>query len=203
MTTVDYCAVESMDGESGMGKEVRIPAAYVSTGWGTPAVCARHGATATGHKPVRFISRVPGWAYPLLVFGGVVFLIVVLVLRKEVRAARWPFCPRCSHERMNRLVIGIVLAVAGIAGIPIALSLSDGSASVALLIVMILAGYIVALRAGWSSMAGGAAISNGQEVEFTRAHETFVAEAVAAQQSAAQYYAAQQRAYAMSPQPQV
>ena len=34
--------------------EVRIPADYVSTGWGTPTVCARHGEPAVAHKRVKF-----------------------------------------------------------------------------------------------------------------------------------------------------
>ncbi|NMO51155.1 hypothetical protein HH310_08135 [Actinoplanes sp. TBRC 11911] len=191
-----------------MANGVRIPAAYVSTGWGTPTVCVRHGLPAAGHKPARFISRVPGWAYPLVLAGGVVFLIVVRAVQKEVRAARWPFCPRCSRDRMSRMVIGIVLAVAGVAGIPIALSASDGSVadgtagpgvSLLLLIVLIMVGYIVAVRATWSSVAGGITISKGQEVDFPRAHEAFVAEAVAARESAARYYAAQQQAYADVP----
>lgn len=184
-----------------MAVGVRVPATFVATGWGTPKVCVRHGEPAMAHKRVRFISRVPGWAYALLIVGVLPFLIVVLATRKEVRAAAWPFCVQCAQQRKSRLLIGIVLLAAGFVGLLIVASLSGDAVSVLLLIAMIVAGFIVVARGNRMVIAGGNVVSEGQEVEFAGAHQAFVAEVVAAQQAAAQYYA-QQQAYAAG-QPQM
>jgi hypothetical protein len=50
---------------------------------------------------------------------------------------------------------------------------------------------VVAGRAGWVTIAGGAATDDGLAVRFGKAHETFAAQAAAAQRAAAQHYAAQ------------
>jgi hypothetical protein len=176
-----------------MADGVRIPASYVVTGWGTPKVCVRHGEPAAVHKGVRFISRVPGWGYLLLLAGALPFVIVAYAIRKEVWAQAWPFCLRCAHDRKTRLWIGITLMVAALAGLPLAAAFKAGGLSVFLLIVLIVAGVIVTARGGWSLVGGGIVVTNGLEVEFRQAHGAFVAEAVAAQQSAAQYYATPQQ----------
>jgi hypothetical protein len=176
-----------------MADGLRIPASYVASGWGIPKVCVRHGEPATAHKGVRFISRIPGWAYLLLLAGALPFVIVAYAVRKEVRAQAWPFCMRCAHDRKNRLWIGITLMVVAVAGIPLAAAFEAGSLSVFLLIVLIFAGFVVTLRGGWSFVAGGIVVTKGMEVEFRKAHGAFAAEAVAAQQAAAQYYATSQQ----------
>lgn len=180
-----------------MSVEVRIPAHFVSSGWGTPTVCAKHGEAAVERKKVRFISPPPGWSYVLVLAGVIVFLIVVLALRKTVEARDWPFCEHCRQDRKKGLIIGLSIAAAGVVGLVVAFSIpGDEGAIIALLsILALLAGYIVSLRVGSRVMlAGGRVIDGGQTVQIRKAHEAFAAQAAAAQQAAAQHHAAQQAA---------
>ncbi|MEV4351141.1 hypothetical protein AB0J83_42330 [Actinoplanes sp. NPDC049596] len=177
-----------------MSVQVHIPASYITSGWGTPSVCARHGEPAVEHKKTRFISRVQGWAYLLLLAGALPFLIFVLATRKTVEAAAWPFCARCARDRKKGLAIGLALLAVGVVGIFLASAVPDAAAGLVAIVavVALVAGYIVALRsASRMLVAGGQADERGQFVTFRKAHEAFAAQATAALHAAAQHHAAQ------------
>src|SRR3954468_12509908 len=107
--------------------DVRIPAQFVATGWGTPTVCTRHGEPAVEQKRVTFISRNPGWSYLLLLVGVIVFVIVAAVIRKTVVAESWPFCARCAEERKRGRTIGLGIAAAGVVAIALVGVLPDAA----------------------------------------------------------------------------
>jgi hypothetical protein len=174
--------------------EVRIPAQFVATGWGTPTVCTRHGEPAVEQKRVTFISRNPGWSYLLLLAGVIVFVIVASAIRKSVTAAAWPFCARCNEERKRGLTIGLGILAAGVVAIALVAVLPSDAGGLAVFvgILLLLVGFIVAMRGGSRTMrANGHVTDRGQTVQFDKAHEAFAAQAAAAQQAAAQYPAAQ------------
>ena len=174
--------------------EVRIPAQFVATGWGTPTVCTRHGEPAVERKRVNFVSRTPGWAYVLLLVGVIVFIIVASAIRKTVATAAWPFCAKCNAERKRGLTIGLSILAAAVVAFVLAAVLPDSSSGLAILlgVVLLVVGYVVAIRGGSRAMrANGHVTDGGQWVQFDRAHEAFAAQAFAAQQAAAQQAAAQ------------
>jgi hypothetical protein len=174
--------------------DVRIPAQFVATGWGTPTVCTRHGEPAVEQKRVTFISRNPGWSYLLLLAGVIVFVIVASAIRKTVATPAWPFCAKCNEERKRGLTVGLGIVAAGVVAVALVgvLPSDSGGLAVFLGIVLLLVGFIVALRGGNRAMrANGHVVDRGQTVQFDRAHEMFAAQAAAAQQAAAQYPAAQ------------
>lgn len=183
---------------------VRIPAAYVSTGWGTPTVCARHGESAVARKRAQFVAGVSPWSY-LLVLLGVVGLVVLAVIigatRKRATAAAWPFCRRCLEQHAKMLYLGAGLIFGGVVLGVVSASTSEEAISPGLLlgVLVLIGGGIVLAQSSWAVVAGGRVIDGGQTVEFRRAHDAFVAQAVAAQQAAAQHYAAQRAAYAAGP----
>lgn len=181
-----------------MAVGVRIPAAYVSTGWGTPTVCAPHGEPAVAHKPARFVSAIPGWSYVTILAGVIVFAIVVAATRKRVSAPAWPFCARCRSQHAKTLFIGFPLLAVGFVLALAAPSMSDDLSGPAFLVAFgaIIAGTVLLTRSAWAFIAGGRVVDKAQAVEFRRANEAFAAQAVAAQQAAAQHYAAQQAAAA-------
>ena len=174
-----------------MAVEVRIPAQFVATGRGLPTVCTRHGEPAVERRRVTFISRNPGWSYVLLLAGVIVFVIVASAIRKTVVAAAWPFCARCTEERKRGLSIGLGVMAAGVVAIALIAVLPDDTGVLAVFLgaLLLLIGYIVAARGGWTMRANGHVADRGQTVQFDRAHEAFAAQAAAAQQAAAQYAA--------------
>jgi hypothetical protein len=191
--------------EDPVSVEVRVPAHFVSSGWGTPTVCVKHGEAAVERKNVRFISPPPGWSYVLVLAGVVVAVIVMLAIRKTVEAKDWPFCEHCRQDRRKGLIIGLGIVAAGVAGLVPAFSIpGDGGALLTLLCVLVLvAGYILSIRGGSRVLLGGGrVIDGGQTVQFRKAHEAFAAQATAAQQSAAQHHAAQQAAALQAGPPQ-
>ncbi len=193
---MDYVAVHVRIGEVlQVSVEVRIPSTFVSTNWGTPTVCARHGEPTAESKQMQFSSPPPGWTYALLLLGVLPFVIAVVVLRKTVGAPAWPFCAHCVQGRKKRLTIGLGTVAAGVVSFALALVMPNDqvtAAGVLLLlgIVLVLTGYIIAMRgANRTLIAGGRVTQDGQLVEFRKAHEAFAAQAAAADQSAAQHYA--------------
>ncbi|WP_030440610.1 hypothetical protein [Actinoplanes subtropicus] len=179
--------------------EVRIPAQFVATGWGTPTVCARHGEPAVEQKRVTFISRNPGWSYLLLLAALLVFVIVTAAIRKSVVAPAWPFCARCKQERKQGVIMGLGILAAGVVAFALTGVLPDSSGGLAAFIgfLLLLTGLIVALRGGsWVMRANGHVIDGGQAVQFDKAHESFAAQAFAAQQAASQYAAPTQPPFA-------
>ncbi|MBU2666964.1 hypothetical protein KOI35_25975 [Actinoplanes bogorensis] len=169
----------------------RIPANFVSSGWGIPTVCAKHGepaVPAASQKKVQFISKPPAWSYALILLGALPFLIVVLVTRKTVVASAWPFCAQCDAARKRGLFITLGLVAAAIVAFLLIGAVSDSlGALMALLgLFLLMAGLIFGLRtANRALLAGGNTTADGFFVEFPKAHETFAAQANAAQQQAA------------------
>ena len=179
-----------------MAVEVRIPAQFVATGWGIPTVCARHGEPAVVRKRAAFISRNPGWSYALVLAGVIVFVMVAAAIRKTVVARAWPFCARCNKESRHDVTAGLGLLAAGVVAFALTGVLpSEASGPVVFLgIVLLLVGFIVAVRGGNRALrANGHVVDGGRTVQFNRAHEAFAAQVAAAQQAAAQL-AAQQAA---------
>lgn len=176
-----------------MAVEVRIPAQFVATGWGTPTVCTRHGEPAAERRRVTFVSRNPGWSYVLLLAGVIVFIIVASAIRKTVTTAAWPFCARCSEERKRSLTIGLGIMAAGVVAIALVAVLPDDTGVLAVFLgaVLLAVGYVVAVRVSWTMRANGHVVDRGQTVQFDRAHEAFAAQASAARQAAAQHAATQ------------
>ncbi|XVU21963.1 hypothetical protein ACQPZJ_32465 [Actinoplanes sp. CA-054009] len=171
-----------------MSVQVHIPAQFVTTGWGIPTVCARHGQPAVEHKKTRFISRIQGWAYLLLLAGALPFLIFVLVTRKTVESPAWPFCAQCAQRRKKALTTGLSVIAVGVLCVFLLNAVPDGADAPVLMLALLafLAGYIIAIRgANRMLLAGGEVHEKGQFVTFRRAHEAFAAQATQAQQAAA------------------
>ncbi|GLW35100.1 hypothetical protein [Actinoplanes regularis] len=180
---------------------IAIPSGLVHNGAGIPDLCSRHGESASVRKPVKFWSKPPAWSYLLIIIGALPFLIVTLILRKEVQAQAWPFCPQCVTLRKNRMIIGISLmallplsfVLAGVAG-------DSGPVLVMLAFFLAIAGLLVVSRGTYRILPWGFASGDGSTVDFPKAHPNFVAAAQAAHAQAMQQYAAwhasQQAAYA-------
>ncbi|SNY40468.1 hypothetical protein [Paractinoplanes atraurantiacus] len=177
-----------------MSVQVHIPAQFVATGWGTPTVCARHGQPAVEHKKTRFISRVQGWAYLLLLAGALPFLIFVFATRKTVESPAWPFCAQCAQRRKKGLTIGLSVIAVGVLCVLLLDAAPDNADAplTFLAILAFLAGYIIAIRgANRMIVANGQVHEKGQFVSFPKAHEAFAAQATQAQQAAAHHHATQ------------
>jgi hypothetical protein len=179
-----------------MSVEVLIPANFVSAGWGTPTVCARHGESAVEQRKTQFTSRRSGW---LFLMGAIVYYAT----RKTVTAPAWPFCAQCTREHSTKtaagaasFIVGILIWVGSTQLLP-----TDVAAIGALVgIALFIGGAIVIGRGGRPTIAGGAVTADGHAVRFAKAHEAFAIQAAAAQQAAAQHYAAQQ-SYPPQPYP--
>ncbi|MEV6344691.1 hypothetical protein [Actinoplanes sp. NPDC051851] len=189
-----------MINDTGSIMSFALPAGLVHYGTGVPSVCVRHGETAVKHHKVTFISKPPGWAYLMILFGFLPYLIVVMSLRKTVQSPQWPFCARCLDLRRKQWIIGAALAI----GVPVLMYALGQTAlsSPALFFVGLFAfiiGMIVVARSAWGLMAGGVAARDGATVIFAKPHATFVTEATAAWQRAAEQYAAQQQQQVPAP----
>jgi hypothetical protein len=172
---------------------IAIPASLVQNGTGIPQVCAKHGEPVVLHKTVKFLSKPPVWSYFLIIFGAIPFLIVTLLLRKEVQAQAWPFCEQCVKQRKNRLAIGIPLIVLLPLTFVLAGSLGDSGGVLVLVgFVAAITGFILVARNTYRALPWGFATRDGSAVEFPKAHPSFVAAAQAAYAQAAQQYAAWQ-----------
>src|SRR5262249_52373330 len=123
-TTVRYRGVSTPDVDGGapanttdeaMQMHTSIPANWVGAGDGVPRGCSRHCQPAAKVARTRLQSRPPGWAYVLLIFGALPYIIAVSVTRKTVVAPAWPFCAQCNTLRVRRLIIGLVVLVGGLA----------------------------------------------------------------------------------------
>ena len=140
--------------------EIYLPAQMVTTGWGIPPVCVRHGRPATTTRKIRFASRTPWWAYLTLLAGLLVALIVILVVQKRVTAPAWPVCDECRRLRRSRLtamwcllvggpVLGTLLA--GAAGSSGPGGEANGLALIAGWLLAPLAGAIVGGAGAWAA----------------------------------------------------
>ena len=172
---------------------VVMPANFVSTGWGTPTVCARHGETGTEHRRIVFRSLVPGWVYLFLLFSPLVAIIVGLVVRRKTVADAWPFCPRChaTHRRRRGATLGVLAVAVVFAVLGFTLpDTSDGAFGFGLTVVILLiVAAIAATRstAGW--VAAGYTTADSSAVEFRSPAPLFVEQVAAAKKAAAEYHA--------------
>ncbi|MEU4216018.1 hypothetical protein [Actinoplanes sp. NPDC026623] len=181
---------------------IDIAAGLIPNGAGVPAVCSRHGEPAVLRKRVKFQSKPPGWAYALLIAGALPFLIVVLVMRKEVQAEAWPFCAQCQQMHKTRTLLGLALFLPLVLIFVLAFANPDGGGGPALVVLMFatifgsIGGIVALARGGYRMLSQGFVARDGNSVGFAKAHPAFAAEARAAYDHAARQYAAQQAAYA-------
>ena len=85
--------------------KVQVPAHWVAANY-LPPICARHGGPATRLVRRKLFTRVPAWAYLLILTGFLIFAIVVLALRTTVRIAL-PACAQCSRDRRQFIAFAI------------------------------------------------------------------------------------------------
>jgi hypothetical protein len=172
---------------------IAIPASLIENGTGIPHVCARHGESAVVGKPVKFWSKPPIWSYPLIVIGVLPFVIVTLLVRKEVRASAWPFCARCVRLHHSRLTIGIVLLLVWPVSLLSVSAAEDAGAPLVLVaFVALFVGIVLVGRGTYRALPWGFTSQDGAFVSFPKGHPAFGAAAQAAYTQAAQQYAAWQ-----------
>ena len=156
--------------------------------WSLPT---RHGEPAVLHKPVKFISKPPGWAWALIVAGALPYLIAVMLLRKEVYAPSWPFCARCQQMHKKRTLIGAGLFLPLILLFAVAFAAPDAGGTAAawfgfVAVIACVVGIGVLARGSYRLLPQGFVARDGKAVGFPKAHPAFMAEAGAAYQRAAQ-----------------
>ncbi|GGM62978.1 hypothetical protein ACFFX1_42610 [Dactylosporangium sucinum] len=153
---------------------VTIPAGQVAAGH-LPPVCARHGEQATAMKKVNLFSKPPAWAAVLIIAGVLPYLIVVMALRKTVKAPAWPWCAKCTAQRTRNLLIGLGLIVLAFVLIVVFASAQSDAAALGLLLAFVafLAGIIVATRSSTQAVTGAFVSKDGNLVEVAKADERF------------------------------
>jgi hypothetical protein len=164
--------------------EVRIPSFWVSTGAGIPEVCARHGEPATVRANVSMVSRPAWWAYLLIPFGVLPFILAVRYTRKTVEVAGWPFCARCRTWRRAVLLSGLSIIGAGVVMFAIYVQRADTATGSNPLdwfgvigLVVAIVGIFVATRATPRATAGAAVSRDGSGIAVPQPHERFAARA--------------------------
>ncbi|MGX6607308.1 hypothetical protein ACWKSP_35055 [Micromonosporaceae bacterium Da 78-11] len=172
-----------------MSVQLFVPANFVSAGWGTPTVCARHGEPAVVRERIRLVSPVSGW---LFLLSPLIYYIVVAATRKTVWAPQWPLCVRCKKEQLTYSAAGGAVLLVGLGLWVLCVQVPDTWARVGAGIgfLAFVGGIIVARRGSRAVIVGGVVSDDGQAVRFADAHEAFARQAVAAQQVAMQHYAA-------------
>jgi hypothetical protein len=156
---------------------ITLPAAQVAAGAGhLPPVCPRHGEPAVEQRKLKLISKPPAWAAIFILGGGILYLIIVLAVRKTVKAPAWPWCATCGAQRKKLLAIGLPLLAVGLlvlfGGIA---ANSDATPVLALLgIVILLVGAIVAARGGELPVTGALVSGDGQRVEINKGSDRFL-----------------------------
>jgi hypothetical protein len=167
---------------------VQIPAQWVSAGHGVPDLCVKHGLPPTQRRKLRLISKPPGWALPLVVFGAIIYLIVVMAVRKTVVAPAWPFCDECKQQRSRSLLIGgglLVLSVVVFIGSAGVIDSNSGVGGLGMMLsfVLFLVAVILMARANWVNTSRAIVSRDGQWVEVN-AGEPFTRAALALQAQA-------------------
>lgn len=156
---------------------ITLPAAQVAAGAGhLPPVCPRHGEPATEQRSVKLISKPPAWAAIFILGGGILYLIIVLAIRKTVKAPAWPWCATCTAQRKKLLAIGLPLLAVGVLLFVggIALNSSEGGLLAVLGVIVLLAGTIVAARGGEVPMTGAMVSGDGQYIEVKKGSDRFL-----------------------------
>ncbi|HTJ39166.1 MAG TPA: hypothetical protein VL738_38565 [Dactylosporangium sp.] len=128
-------------------------------------------------KSLRFSSRPRPWAYALIPFGLLFFLIAVVVMREDVWAPRWPWCGRCGVTRVVRLLAGLALMFGALSRLPALVDGHAGLEAVGLIVVAVL-GLALVSRSYASAVAGAHVSRDSQWVRVPRAHERFAAQVV-------------------------
>jgi hypothetical protein len=123
--------------------EVRVPATWFAQGY-LPQICARHGVPATTSLKRNIYSRPSPWLYLLILPSVLLFLIVVLIMRKTV-PGRLPSCAGCRTERRRYL-----LSVFGGWVVSLAIFISAGFTSS--LAFVVLGGVAVVAAIVWSCL---------------------------------------------------
>ena len=150
---------------------VAVPSAWMAQGY-LPPICARHGGRATRVLRRNFYTRVPPWAYLLLLVGVLVFVIVALTVRTTV-STRLPGCERCSAER-RRFVLAVVAGwVTACALLVWAIILASGA--VLALGVLALAACSIGTFLGDWLRVGGTVSENRAWVQLKRVDCAFAA----------------------------
>ncbi len=150
---------------------VDIPAQWVAAGHGVPDVCARHGEPAVRRQRVQLISRAPGWALPLIVFGLLIYALVVFAVRKSVVAPAWPFCAQCLDARRRRRRTGLVLlgmaALSTLGAVVLIGPLHNdaGGSGFLLALLLILAAVIVFGTGSWAYTSRARVSQDGYSVQ--------------------------------------
>ena len=172
--------------------DVTIPAlALAAHGLPQLGLCPRHGQQTTRTSRRSFSTRAPAWSYLLIFVGLLLFLVVVLSVRKQV-AGPFPECRECDRDRrrfklwvaagwsVSSLVLGLALWKANE---PLL-----GIGSLLLVAALILSGMGDRFRvSGWLSKDEAWLTLKGVHPAFAQASNAAQQAAVAAQQS----YAAQ------------
>jgi hypothetical protein len=153
---------------------IRIPASRVAAG-ALPQVCAKHGHAAIATKSVKILSKPPVWAAPLIILGALPYLIVVLALRKTVKAPAWPWCEECASERKTRLGVGFGVLALGLLLFVGAVALNNDISGLLAVVgaIALLVGLIIALRGGVLPITGAFASKDGQFVEVPKGSDHF------------------------------
>src|SRR3954469_10749439 len=149
---------------------IQIPAGQVAAGQ-LPHVCPRHGEPAIEMKKIRLISKPPPWAAFLIILGGIVYLIVVMVLRKTVQAAAWPWCEQCKASRSRSLRIGLGVLGLALLLIIIGVATINNDAGPMLFLVGLVAlivGLVSTARAAYQPVAGAFVSQDGAYVEVPK-----------------------------------
>jgi hypothetical protein len=108
-----------------------------------PAVCVKCGAPADGKPVEKTFYWHPPWVYVLIFLGLLIYVIVALVMRKQMRV-RVPFCRQHAERRRGMLILALILPVIGIADSFILPSYGVDTGLVVLVaIALILAGLVL------------------------------------------------------------
>jgi disulfide bond formation protein DsbB len=153
-----------------------IPAGQVAAGH-LPHICARHGEPPVEMKRIRFVSKPPPWAAVLILAGGIIYLIVVSVLRKKIEAPAWAWCAQCKAQRSRMLGIGLGVLAVGLLLIVVGIATIDSSAGPLLFFVGLLgllAGAIVAARSNYQVVTSAFVSQDGQFLEVHKEDPRFV-----------------------------
>jgi hypothetical protein len=159
----------------------RVPSSWVSSGHGTPDVCARHGKPATRRYRLSLVSSPPDWSWLFLIGGVLIFFIVRAVTRKTVEARMWPFCEQCGRLRIKQLVLGWSVAVGGAALIvwlgTAAYSAPGDVQAAAIGVTLVVAGVLFGLTfTGWQGITRAKVSQDGMWVTFRKPHPAFEAQ---------------------------
>jgi hypothetical protein len=166
---------------------VTIPARWVAGGFRT-SVCARHGVPAELTVATRLESAPAPWTWALVPLGGIVFLLVRAVTRRELPAPRWAFCGRCQSRRLRRLAAGWALVAAAVLGLVFAIATSApdsanpdlGFVQFLVLLAVGVAGWLVLLTSRWPVIARARVRRDDGDVEVRRPAAAFANEVEAA-----------------------